>query len=383
MMTPLRAAFEDRRVCLTGGAGFIGGHVLDALLSLGAQVVVIDDLSSSTAAHVAEMVELTPDRCRFVHGSILDDEALAEAVTGAFAAWGRPGGAEVVFHLAALGSVPRSIEEPQRTWAVNATGTVRVLEQARAAGAGRIVFAASSSAYGDSERLPKDETMLPQPLSPYAASKVAGESLMHAWARSYGTSTVSLRYFNVFGPRQSADSAYAAVVAAIASRLMSEQPPVIYGDGRQTRDFTYVANVVLATLQAGASRRPLAGEVINIGTGRQISVRQLADTMAAIVGASAGEPEMRPERTGDVRHSLADISQARQLLGYEPFATLEDGLEETVRWFQQHGLPKDAAPGAGQGAGQDGFGHSSAARRGRFRESRAPRAPRNPPRSTE
>jgi nucleoside-diphosphate-sugar epimerase len=351
MMAPLRAAFEDRRVCLTGGAGFIGGHLLDALLSLGTQVVVLDDLSNASAAHVAEMVELTPDRCRFVHGSILDDEALAEATTGAFSAWNRPGGADVVFHLAALGSVPRSIEEPQRTWAVNATGTVRVLEQARAAGARRIVFAASSSAYGDSERLPKDEMMLAQALSPYAASKLAGESLMHAWARSYGASTVSLRYFNVFGPRQPADSAYAAVVAALAARLLRGEPPLIYGDGRQTRDFTYIANVVLASLQAGASRRPMAGEVINVGTGRQTSVRQLADTMAAIIGSGAVEPEFRPERIGDVRHSLADISRARELLGYDPFATLEQGLEETIAWFQQHGPPQVTSHEASKAVG--------------------------------
>lgn len=347
MMAPLRAAFEDRRVCLTGGAGFIGGHLLDALLAAGAQVVVIDDLSNAAAGHVAEMVELSPDRCRFVHGSILDDEALAEAAVGAFGAWGKPP-AEVIFHLAAIGSVPRSIEEPQRTWAVNTTGTVRVLEQARAIGAGRIVFAASSSAYGDSDRLPKVETMLPQALSPYGASKLAGESLMHAWARSFGMSTVSLRYFNVFGPRQPADSAYAAVVAAVADRLLTGQAPIIYGDGRQTRDFTYVANVVLATLQAGASRRPLAGEVINIGTGRQTSVRQLADTMAAIIGAKAGEAEMRPERTGDVRHSLADIGRARELLGYEPFATLEQGLEETVAWFRQEAEAQRTRAQAGE-----------------------------------
>src|SRR5690606_27009597 len=207
----LRRHYEGRAVCVTGGAGFIGGHLVDALLSLGSRIAVLDDLSNSTLAHLASLIELEPDRVRFVHGSVLDDDAVADAVEGA----------GTIFHLAAVGSVPLSVAQPQRSWSVNATGTVRVLEAARRnwprpTGRERVVFAASSSAYGDDPALPKVETQIPRPLSPYAASKLAGEHALTAWSRSYGISTASLRYFNIFGPRQSADSAYAAVIAAFA-----------------------------------------------------------------------------------------------------------------------------------------------------------------------
>ncbi len=329
----LRAHYSGRRVCVTGGAGFIGGHLVDALLSLGAAIAVIDDLSNSNLQHLGELIELEPERVRFIHGSILDDDAVADAVEDA----------RVVFHLAALGSVPRSVAEPQRTWSVNATGTVRVLEAARKAKAARVVFAASSSAYGDDPALPKVETQLPRPVSPYAASKLAGEHLLATWARSYGLSTVSLRYFNIFGPRQSADSAYAAVIAAFARRLLSGEPPVIYGDGQQSRDFTSVANAVLATLQAGACEKPLAGEVINIGTGRRTTLVQLAEMMAGIFQKDSStpglpqplQPVFEPARAGDVRHSLADIRRAGEILGYAPILTLDESLEETIAWYRQ------------------------------------------------
>lgn len=329
----LRAPYEGRVVCVTGGAGFIGGHLVDALLSLGARIAVLDDLSNSNLQHLGELIELEPERVRFVHGSILDDDAVADAMEDA----------QVVFHLAALGSVPRSIAEPQRTWSVNSTGTVRVLEAARKVKARRVVFAASSSAYGDDQTLPKIETQLPRPMSPYAASKLAGEHLMATWSRSYGVSTVSLRYFNIFGPRQSADSAYAAVIAAFARRLLSGEPPVIYGDGQQSRDFTSVANAVLGTLQAGACEKNLAGEVLNIGTGRRTSLLELADIMAAIVQkessaagvAHATPPVFAAPRAGDVRHSLADLRRAGELLGYAPIIALHEALEETVAWYRQ------------------------------------------------
>jgi nucleoside-diphosphate-sugar epimerase len=270
----LRSAYAGKGVCVTGGTGFIGGHLVDALVSLGASVRVIDDLSNSTLEHLAGLIELEPERVRFVHGSVLDDEAVKEAVDGC----------QCVFHLAAVGSVPKSIEEPQRTWSVNATGTLRVLQAARRAGVQRLVFAASSSAYGDQPTLPKVETMTPQPLSPYAASKLAGESLLSVWAHCYNLSTVSVRYFNVFGPRQSADSAYAAVVAAFAKALLAGEAPTIYGDGTQTRDLTYVSNAVLATLLAGASPARLAGQVVNVGTGRRVSILELATMMAQQCG---------------------------------------------------------------------------------------------------
>ncbi len=234
----IRRVYAGRRVCVTGGAGFIGGHVVDTLVAADASVSIIDDLSNATLDNLAEHIELRPDHVRFVYGSILDDRALNEAVSGS----------DIVIHLAAMGSVPRSMNEPARTFEVNASGTLRVLEAARKAGAGRVVLAASSSAYGDPSTLPCAETMPTKPASPYAASKIASEQLASAWSEAFGLSTVSLRYFNVFGPRQRADSDYAAVVAAFASRLLSRERPTIFGDGLQTRDFTFVSNAVYATL---------------------------------------------------------------------------------------------------------------------------------------
>lgn len=329
----LQAFYSGRTVCVTGGAGFIGGHLVDALLSLGATITVIDDLSNSTLAHLSELIDLEPERVRFVQASILDDEAVADATDGA----------RTVFHLAALGSVPRSLAEPQRTWSVNATGTLRVLEAARRARSQRVVFAASSSAYGDDPTIPKVETQMPRPMSPYAASKLAGEHLLSTWSACYGLSTISLRYFNIFGPRQPGDSAYAAVIAAFARRMLMGEQPVIYGDGRQSRDFTGVSNAVLATLLAGASDRPLAGEVVNIGTGRRTTLLQLAGLIAGIIAKDASaagmpaslQPIFEPPRPGDVLHSLADLTRARDLLGYAPVIGLEESLEETIAWCRQ------------------------------------------------
>jgi len=321
----LRSFYEGRGVCVTGGAGFIGGHLVDSLLSLGASIRVIDDLSNSNLEHLAGLIELEPERVRFVHGSVLDDEALAEAFEGC----------KTAFHLAALGSVPRSIQEPQRTWSVNATGTLRVLEAARVVKADRVVFASSSAVYGDQPELPKVETQAPSPMSPYAASKLAAEHLLSVWARCYGLSGVSLRYFNVFGPRQPADSAYAAVVAAFVKALLAGEQPVVYGDGQQTRDLTYVSNAVLATLLAGATPTRLAGQAVNIGTGRRVSILELATGLAQQCGVPHVQPSFQPDRAGDVKHSQADIALAKQLLGYEPVATLEDGLSDTVEWFRR------------------------------------------------
>ncbi|MBI1190598.1 MAG: SDR family NAD(P)-dependent oxidoreductase [Tepidisphaera sp.] len=324
-VTKLRTFYQGRTVCVTGGAGFIGGHLCDALLSMGAEIRVIDDLSNSSLEHLSGLIELEPDRVKFIHASVLDDDALKAAMVGA----------QTVFHLAALGSVPRSVEEPQRTWSVNATGTLRVLEAARAAKALRVVFAASSSAYGDQPELPKVESMPVQPLSPYAASKLAGEQLLAVWSKCYGLSTASLRYFNIFGPRQSADSAYAAVVAAFAKALFAGEAPTVFGDGSQSRDFTFVSNAVLATLLAGSAPTRLTGQVMNIGTGRRVTVAELATVMARQAGTPHVHPVMRPARAGDVMHSLADISLAKELIGYEPVATLEDGLAETMEWYKR------------------------------------------------
>jgi len=319
-VTQLRERYRDRHVLVTGGAGFIGGHLVDALLAVGASVRVIDDLSTSDGDHLADLVDLEPDRVRFIHASILDPVAMDEATNGA----------SVVFHLAAVGSVQRSIENPQRSWDVNATGTVRVFEHARKANATRVVLAASSSAYGDTEQLPKVESMLPTPRSPYAASKLAAEQVASAWSTAFGIDAVALRYFNVFGPRQSADSAYAAVIPAFVSRLLRGERPVIFGDGTQSRDFTFVANVVLATLLAGANAKPLNGTVINIGSGARTDLLCLAEMIAKSVDRSDLKPEHHDSRAGDVLHSLADLDRAASLLGYRPFVTVAEGLAQTI-----------------------------------------------------
>lgn len=326
----LRPFFDGRRVCVTGGCGFIGGHLVDALLSLGATTAVLDDLSNSDAEHVCELIDFEPTRVRFLRGSILDDRALAEAVDGA----------SVVFHLGAIGSVPRSIDDPHRAWAVNATGTVRVLEAARRAGVERVVNSSSSSVYGNAPELPKHEGMVPRPASPYAASKLAGEGACRAWAEAYGLSGVSLRYFNVFGPRQSADSAYAAVIPAFATRLIAGRPPVIHGEGSQTRDLTPVANAVYANL-LGASREGITpGVAVNVGVGERTSVLELARLLAERLDASGIDPEFDAPRAGDVADSLASLELARDELGYGPIVSLADGLAEAAAWY------------AGQVAGQ-------------------------------
>ncbi|MBL8745726.1 MAG: NAD-dependent epimerase/dehydratase family protein [Phycisphaerae bacterium] len=322
---PLGGFYGQRRVVVTGGAGFIGGHLVEALLLLGARVTVLDDLSNSDGSHVTMLAESYGGQLRFVYGSILDPVALGEAMVGS----------EVVFHLAAMNSVPRSIEEPDRTFEVNATGTVRVAEASRRSGTRRLVYAASSSAYGDDPVLPKVESMLPRPVSPYGASKLAGESVVRAWSRSYGVSGISLRLFNVFGPRQRGDDAYSAVVSAFISGLLSGTRPTIYGDGTQTRDFTPVANVVHAMLLAGALGSDPDGQVVNVALGRRTSVRWLFDAVARLVGREGVEPRMAPARRGDVEHSGADITVSEKLLGFKPIKGLEEGLAETVSWVMK------------------------------------------------
>lgn len=332
-MIRLRPRFEGRRVCVTGGAGFIGGHLVDALLSMGAITSIVDDLSNSTPEHLGELIDIEPDRVRFVHGSILDDAALHDAFDRC----------DCVFHLAAMSSVPRSIAEPERSFSVNAVGTMRVAEAARRNGVKQIVYSASSSAYGASERLPKVETDTPEPVSPYAASKLAGEHIMLSWAKSYALSTISLRYFNIFGPRQPADSAYSGVIAQFSRKLLAGEAPVIYGDGLQSRDFTFVANAVLANLLAASSDRVFAGEVVNIGAGERTDLVQLAKILAESVhperaghsGHTPIKPIFHPARNGDVRHSLADLARAKELLGYTPIISLQDGLRQTVDWYRE------------------------------------------------
>lgn len=324
----LRPAYEGVEVCVTGGCGFIGGHLVDTLLPLGASITVIDDCSSSSTEHLASLMDLEPSRVQFVRASILDPRGLAEAMEG------NGQGAAFVFHLAAVGSVPLSIEDPDRSWAVNATGTERVLQAARAAGVRRVVYSASSSAYGNAPEMPKLESMPTSAESPYAASKLAGEALCRAWSVSYGLSTACLRYFNIFGPRQPAGSAYAAVIPAVADRLLNGESPVVYGDGEQSRDFTPVANAVLANLLAASASHPLAGEVMNIGGGTRVTVNELVTGLGNTLGASHVQTTHEPERAGDVRHSQADISRARELIGFTPVVGFDEGLGEAAKWYQ-------------------------------------------------
>lgn len=337
----IRPKMSGRRVCVTGGAGFIGGHILDALISMGAFVTVIDDLSNSSPEHVAGIMDIAPDRVRFLQGSILDPDAMSSALEGA----------QTVFHLAALGSVPKSVEDPARTWVVNATGTMRVLQAASAAGVERVVYSASSSAYGNNPELPKLESMAPEPESPYAAAKHASESLCRSWSACYGLDTVSLRYFNIFGPRQAADSAYAAVIPAFVTSYLKGESPTIFGDGEQTRDFTHVSNAVAANLLAASTSDSLRGQVINVGAGVRTSVNELASIIAGILSTGGLKPSYEPERVGEVRDSVSSVEMAKRLIGYEPSTTIEVGLDETVNWYaDQYRLMHNQHAGPGDGS---------------------------------
>lgn len=312
-------AFRGRRALITGGAGFIGSHLGTALARLGCHVVVMDDLTGGSETNLRHIPGV-----HLIRGSILDSNLLARTISHC----------DLVFHQAALGSVPGSINQPRRYHEVNSTGTLSVLEASKLAGVRRVMFAASSSAYGDSEVLPKVETMPPLPKSPYAATKVAGESLMRAFSSSYGLDTVSLRYFNIFGPRQNANSAYAAVIAAFAKAILAGQSPTIYGDGTQSRDFTHVDNAVHANLLAARSEQPLGGEVINVACGQRVTVTELAQQAAEALGRPELQPTYAAERAGDVKHSVADLSRAKQLLGYQPITSFADGLRRTLEWYR-------------------------------------------------
>lgn len=310
--------FAHCRVLITGGAGFIGSHLAHALSQLGASVVVLDNLAGGTRENLAGLASV-----EFVEGSILDQGLLARCMAGC----------RYVFHQAALGSVPASVEQPRLFHEVNTTGTLNTLEAARSAGVRRVLFAASSSAYGENP-VPWVETMPPLPLSPYAATKLAGEALLRAWSGSFGLDTASLRYFNVFGPRQNANSAYAAVIAAFAKAIIGGKQPLIYGDGEQSRDFTYIDNVVHANLLAARSESPINGEVINVGCGGQISVNALAVRVAALLRRPDLQAVHLPDRAGDLKHSYADLDRARAMLKFDPIVDFEAGLAVTLEWYR-------------------------------------------------
>lgn len=320
---------SSTQVLVTGGAGFIGSHLVQRLLQEGSSVRVLDNLSTGRRSNLDEVRaavgETVAARLSLFEGDIQRDEDVARAVDGI----------EVVFHLAALGSVERSIHDPMTTHEVNATGTLRMLIKAREAGVRRFVFAGSSSVYGEIEELPKREATPTLPLSPYALSKQAGELSCRIFGRLYGMETVTLRYFNVFGERQNAKSQYAAVIPLFISRLLAGEPPRINGDGTNSRDFTYVANVVEANLLAArAPADRIRGEIFNIACGSRHSLNELVGILRRLTGSPV-DPQYGDPRPGDVRHSEADITRARQLLGYEPTVSFEEGLGRTIGYFRK------------------------------------------------
>jgi nucleoside-diphosphate-sugar epimerase len=307
-----------RRALVTGGAGFIGGHIVERLLLEGWEVRVLDDFSTGRA----ENLESVASQIELLKGDIRDVALVTRAVEGM----------EVVFHEAAVPSVPRSVEEPVRTNDVNVNGTLNVLEQARQAGVRRVVYAASSSAYGDTPTLPKIESMPANPMSPYALQKYVGEVYCRLYSNLYGLETVALRYFNIYGPRQNPDSEYAAVIPRFLRACLQGESPHIYGDGEQTRDFTFVGDAVQANLLAADAKRA-SGHVMNVGGGARTSLNLLLETIRQITGTKL--PAIHePARAGDVRDSLAALDRAGDLLGYVPGTSLRQGLErilESVR----------------------------------------------------
>jgi nucleoside-diphosphate-sugar epimerase len=308
---------------VTGGAGFIGSHIAAALLESGARVRIIDDFSTG---YRRNLEEIGPD-IDFVEGSVADENALRRALEDV----------EIVFHEAAIPSVPRSVEKPVETHEASINATFALLMAARDRKVRRVVYAASSSAYGDQPELPKREDMRPAPLSPYAVAKLVGEYYCQVFTHVYGLETVSLRYFNVFGPRQDPGSQYSGVISRFMSALLNGEQPVIYGDGEQTRDFTYVSNVVKANLLAAESSKAV-GSVINIANGQRVTLNQLLEIMKETIGKPDVSAQYLPARPGDVRHSLADLTLARTLLGYEPQVGLEDGLRKTLNWWSKSTL---------------------------------------------
>ena len=319
-------------ILVTGGAGFIGSHIAEALVKRGHRVRVLDDFFSG---HRENLAPVKRD-VEILRGDCAEPRDARRAVKGI----------DVVFHEGAIPSVARSVADPLLSRRANGTATLTMLLAARDAGTRRFIYASSSSVYGDTPTLPKRESMQTLPLSPYAAEKLSGEHYLRMFHRLFGLETLSLRYFNIFGPRQDPSSPYSGVISRFATALIAGEAPVIYGDGLQSRDFTYVGNVVDANLKALAARK-LEGQAVNIATGRRVTLRALLAVMARALGAPA-EARHEPARAGDVRHSLADVTRARRLLGYRPRWGLDEGLEKTMAWYRESYRP---TPGSGRAAG--------------------------------
>ena len=312
-------------VLVTGGAGFIGSHIAARFAADGARVRIIDDLSTG---YLHNIEEIRGD-VDFVQSTLTDEDKLRRALDGV----------ELVFHEAAIPSVPRSVENPRQTHAACVDATFNLLVLAKEQKVRRLVYAASSSAYGDQPKLPKIEEMSPEPRSPYAVAKLVGEYYAQVFYRVYGLETISLRYFNVFGPRQDPSSQYSGVISRFISALLSGERPVIYGDGEQSRDFTYVDNVVQANARAAQTTRGI-GETINIANGERITLNELLDVLKDLTNAGDVTAEYKEPRAGDVKHSLADITRARKFLDFEPKVGLREGLQLTIEWWKQSRFAK-------------------------------------------
>jgi len=305
---------------VTGGAGFIGCNLARFLLKKGHDVVVLDNFSTGKPENIAAIrKDIT-----FIRGDIRNRKACDKAVQGC----------KAVFHEAALGSVPRSVDDPVTSHDVNVNGTINVLEACRAAGVKRVIFAASSSAYGDQPKSPKHEGMVPAPISPYASSKICCEAYLQAYAACFGMQTLCLRYFNVFGPHQDPLGAYAAVIPAFVSRILKKERPIVFGDGEQSRDFCFIENVCQANyLAASAPAAACKGQAINIACNRATTLNQILTKIQGLLGSDI-KPIYKPMRKGDVKDSLADISLANKTIGYKPAVFFEQGLERAIDWYK-------------------------------------------------
>jgi nucleoside-diphosphate-sugar epimerase len=313
------------RALVTGGAGFIGSNLANELIREGAKVRIIDNFISGNRHNLEEIA----GDFDFIEGDLNDNAAIKPALADV----------DVVFHEAALPSVPRSVDNPRETHQACVNATFNLLVNAKESGVRRVIYAASSSAYGDQPTLPKVETMAPDPLSPYAAAKLMGEYYCRVFNKVYGLETLALRYFNVFGPRQDPSSTYSGVISRFIDALMKGDTPVIYGDGEQTRDFTYIANVVDANIRAAQTSSGI-GNVMNVANGEKVSLNQLLETLKKITGKSAVAADYLPARSGDVKHSQADNTRAVEWLGYKKLTDLEEGLKKTIDWWKSSRFAK-------------------------------------------
>jgi nucleoside-diphosphate-sugar epimerase len=306
---------------VTGGGGFIGSNMVRFLLDKGIEVRVLDNFETGKR----ENLEQVSSKIELIEGDIRDLETCKRAAESA----------DVIYHLAALGSVPRSMKDPVTSHDVNVNGTVNMLEAARFCNTGRFVFASSSSVYGPSKVLPQHEGLVHCPISPYAATKATGEMYCCGYYNAYGLQTVCLRYFNVFGPRQDPTSQYAAAIPLFVSALMRDKPPTIFDDGEQSRGFTYVDNVTSANYKAATCDDP-QGQAVNISTANAVSVNEVVNKIRELLGKEQVEPIYAPPRAGDIKHSLADVSKAKEVIGYEPLVTFEEGIARAIDWYKKN-----------------------------------------------